>query len=292
MTVAIVDGDIVAYRTAASAEKDDQSIALIRATRLMQDIVSDTGADEIKLFLSGSSNFRYDLYPEYKANRRDVKRPQHLQAVREFLVVKWGAEVTDGYEADDAIGVQMGMEGPEKGICCSIDKDLKQLSGTHYNFVTKEFDDVDVLGGWRNFYSQLILGDKADNIPGFDGKSRVKYPKFLSSYRDKLVSATSVEEMYRVVQGLYTSQNQEILERNAQLLYVWRTLNDKWQPPTSAAPTSEVKPETVEKSASTRTTQGESTRSTGRTGMKQNKGGSRQRGRSTAMLSTKKRRGR
>ena len=291
MTVAIVDGDIVAYRTAASAEKDDQSIALIRATRLMQDIVSDTGADEIKLFLSGSQNFRYDIYPEYKANRKDLKRPQHLQAVREFLVVKWGADVTDGYEADDAIGVE-ATKNRDRMVVCSIDKDLLQIPGSHYNFVSKVWTNVGDSDGWRNFYQQLVLGDKADNIPGFDGKSRVKWPKFLDTYREGLVRATNPSEMYDIVKDLYTSQNQEILERNAQLLYVWRTQNDKWQPPTAPDNTSEAKPETAEKSASTATTLVVNTPSTGRTTTKPKKGGSRQRGRSTATLSTKKRRGR
>lgn len=286
MTIAVIDGDIVCYRCAASAEKDDQQVALIRASRLLQDIISETGADEIKLFLSGSENFRYQIYPEYKANRRDLPRPQHLQAVREFLVLKWGADVTDGYEADDAIGVVCSETSGS--VCASIDKDLLQLPGEHYNFVTRQFQTVDVLDGWRNFYQQLILGDKADNIPGFDGKSRVKWPKFLEQSRLALLAAQSSYEMYLVVRGLYTSVNQELLERNAKVLYLWRKLNDQWSPPES--PSSDAKPETAEKSASTLTMQEGTTRSTGPTGMKQTSDGSSRVGRKKATSKTKRRR--
>jgi hypothetical protein len=34
---------------------------------------------------------------------------------------------------------------------------------------------VSPLEGLRNFYFQLIMGDKTDNIPGYDGKMRLKF---------------------------------------------------------------------------------------------------------------------
>lgn len=285
MTIALIDGDIVAYRCAASAEKNEEEVAFIRASRQLQDIISVTDADEIKLFLSGSNNFRYALYPEYKANRKDMVRPKHLQRVREYLVLKWGAVVCDGYEADDALGMENGSER----VVCSIDKDLKQLAGLHYNFVANTFEEVNEIEGWRNFYRQLILGDKADNIPGFDGKSRVKFPKFLEELRQAIDSVSTDYDMFRVCLDAY-KDDIATLTRNARLLYIWRKLNDLWQPPTAPVSTSEVKPETGVKSVSTVTTPEETTRSTGRTTTKRNKSGYRVRGRSKASSSTKKRR--
>ena len=81
--LAIIDGDIICYRASASAEKDSEEIAIIRADAMVKDCVSIVGADEIKLFLTGSTNFRNDIYSEYKANRRDMARPKWLQQVRE-----------------------------------------------------------------------------------------------------------------------------------------------------------------------------------------------------------------
>ena len=97
MTIALVDADLVAYRCAASAEKNDADIAMIRASRLLTDIISITDASAVKLYLSGSTNFRKDVYPEYKANRDKLVRPMFLQPVREYLVKEWGAEVTNAY---------------------------------------------------------------------------------------------------------------------------------------------------------------------------------------------------
>ena len=40
--IALLDGDLVAYRCAASAESDPVDIAIIRADRLMRDILEAT----------------------------------------------------------------------------------------------------------------------------------------------------------------------------------------------------------------------------------------------------------
>ena len=224
MTIALIDADLVAYRCAASAEKNDADIAMIRASRLLTDIISITDASTVKLYLSGSTNFRKDVYPEYKANRDKLVRPTHLQPVREFLVKEWGAEVTDGYEADDALGIQ--AEGLPETVVCSLDKDLLQIPGLHYNFVSREFRDIGRLEGWFNFYSQLVLGDRSDNVPGYDGKMRPKFPKFLFQTRDALHRSTTAFEMYKIVKDLYLDQG--ILTRNAKLLYILRS-EEEWQ---------------------------------------------------------------
>jgi DNA polymerase-1 len=282
VTTTLVDGDLVAYRCAASAEKDEEFVAFARANKTLQDIVSATGCDSIDVFLSGSTNFRYAIYPEYKANRRDMVRPRHLETVREFLVTKWGAKVTDGYEADDAIGIHMVGET----ICCSLDKDLKQLPGNHYNFVTGLWDTVSELDGWRNFYTQLVLGDRADNVPGYDGKMRPKFPKFLAAVRDELACASELSGMHDCVDRLY--QDKEALIRNARLLYVWRKENDSWQPHQTKAEATSVEKHAEEvKSVSMRMMVGEIIPSTGRGGTKPKKGGYRRRGQSTGSVRRK-----
>lgn len=225
---ALIDGDIVCYRSAASAEKDDQEIALIRASRTLQDTLSALDASEVEIFLSGSANFRKEIFPAYKANRLELKKPRHLNAVKEYLILRWGAEVTDGYEADDALGI---AQEPVVGYTtiCSIDKDLLQVPGSHYNFVTGVFSDIDELQGCRNFYYQLVLGDKGDNVPGYDGKMRVKWPNFLYPIKASIDSCNTPLEMYQVVKEVYN--NNETLLRNGRLLYIFRSENDLWHPP-------------------------------------------------------------
>ena len=63
--IALIDADIVAFRCASSCKEDDDvSIALIRADKLVQQILDEIGTDQYKLYLGGSNNFRYTIYPE------------------------------------------------------------------------------------------------------------------------------------------------------------------------------------------------------------------------------------
>lgn len=168
--IALVDGDIVAFRCAAACENEGLEIALIRTYDMMQNILDETGADSYKCFLSGENNFRYIVNPEYKQHRKDKVDPIYRQACKDFLVSDWNAVVVDGYEADDALA----MEQTASTIICSIDKDLLQIPGKHYNFVKKEFSEVSEIEGLRNFYKQMLIGDSADNIFGVKGIGKVK----------------------------------------------------------------------------------------------------------------------
>jgi 5'-3' exonuclease len=128
---ALIDADIVAYRVACTCQEDDaQDFVFARAEDLIDSILVNTEAEEYRLFLTGKDNFRYTIYPEYKAHRPKEK-PFWLQACREYLIATFNAEVIDGQEADDALGINQTGDT----IICSIDKDLDMLRGDHYNFV-------------------------------------------------------------------------------------------------------------------------------------------------------------
>jgi len=133
--IALIDADIVAYRCAASCDvreggviidSSDEEIALLRTEQLMQEIIHATEADSYRCFLSPSTNFRYEAYPEYKANRKDTVDPTHRKACKKYLMDSWNGEVFPGYEADDALAWSQTNDT----IICSIDKDLKQVPGS------------------------------------------------------------------------------------------------------------------------------------------------------------------
>ena len=57
----------------------------------------------------------------------------------------WGAEVIDGWEADDEVGIrarQLAADGVEFCIA-TIDKDLDQIPGLHYDYRQHVFYDID-----------------------------------------------------------------------------------------------------------------------------------------------------
>ena len=220
---ALIDGDIVVYRAAASAEEDDQWIAQARADQMMQDILADTGSTSYSVYLTGSGNFRREIAPSYKANRPDC-RPKHWEAVREFLVTQHKAVVCNGFEADDQLGIDQDKTHGAT-VICSIDKDLLQIPGKHYNFVKKVFQDVTYDEGIKALYIQSLVGDRSDNIFGVQGIGPVKAERALAELLP--------EEYYEACRSLYNDDERYHL--NMKLLYIWQKPNDFWQAPTGAA---------------------------------------------------------
>lgn len=216
---ALIDGDIVVYRSAASAKEEEQWIAQARADQMIQDILADTGATSYNVYLTGSNNFRRELAPTYKANRPD-ERPEHWQAVREFLVTHHKAIVCDGYEADDEMGIQQDKETMTT-VICSIDKDLLQIPGRHYNFVKKVFQEITNDQGLKHLYLQSLIGDNSDNIIGVAGIGPVRAAQALAELLP--------EEWYDKCRELYNDD--ERFHLNMKLLYIWQKPNDTWEPP-------------------------------------------------------------
>ena len=216
---ALVDGDIVAYRAAASADtEEDVSVALVRVDMTMNDILSAVGAEDHQVFLSGAaqSNFRYQVDPFYKANRKEMVKPIYLESCKEFLVTNWGALRCDGYEADDGLG----MSQTNDTVICSIDKDLLQIPGKHYNWVKKEFREVSIDQGLKAFFTQTLVGDVSDNVFGIKGIGPVKAARILDGVLP--------EDYYETCRRIYNDD--ERFHKNCQLLWIWRKMNDIWQP--------------------------------------------------------------
>ncbi len=214
----IVDADIVAFRAAFSAEEEvDPFIACSRADFMLCDMQAVTGSTEkMELWLSGKNNFRYNVFPEYKANRIKAVRPRWEHEVKDYLISTWNANVSDGCEADDMIGVR-AIE--TDGIVASIDKDLDQVPGWHYNFVKKQRYYITAEEATRHFYYQLLVGDTADGVKGVYGIGPKKANKLLDE-------CDSEEGMYWTVREKYGSY--EEFAMTAKVLWIWKKHNDIW----------------------------------------------------------------
>ena len=231
--IGLVDGDIVAYRCAATCENESFRIAAYRMEDMLFDIFASVKAKEYKIYLTGKDNFRYTIDPMYKFNRKDVPRPIHLQACQEYLITKYKAIVTDGIEADDALGIEqclhlkneeistvISCDQPQHTVICSIDKDLLQIPGHHWNFVKKESRIISSIQGLRHFYKQLLIGDTSDNIFGVKGIGKVKAGYHLDSIETE-------EEMYNIVKNLY---NDDIrFHMNCNTLWIQQKEGELWK---------------------------------------------------------------
>jgi len=234
--IVLVDGDIVCYRSAASCEPskardwvEPLEVAIMRVDDLMRRILEETQATSYKAFLTGSDNFRMEHNPEYKANRKDVVRPRWLQDCREHLVMEWKASVQDGQEADDAMGIAQCEAELGSTIIASIDKDLLCIPGKHYNFVTGEFREQSAIDACRHFYWQLIMGDRGDNVFGYDGKARQTVPKFMELIMAELSSYDRESDMFDFVKSLYADDDRLLM--NGRCLWIRHAEGEVWKFP-------------------------------------------------------------
>ena len=222
--LALIDGDILLYRIGFTTENETEEwIPKHRFDDLVDSILNETQATNYQVWLSDSTenNYRRQYYPAYKANRVQPK-PRHYQLLKDHAIANWGAAITPKQEADDALGIEQvkwnedaasflsrynshQIEAthklkavPPQTVICTIDKDLKQIPGQHYNFVKKEWDSVTEDEGRRYFYRQLLTGDATDNIQGC--------PKIGSARADKIIgSITTERELFECCRSGYYS---------------------------------------------------------------------------------------
>lgn len=212
-----LDSDIIAFRSAASADNEEEAIAHFRLDDMMNTMLLNLQCERYVGFLTGPDNFRKVLYPDYKANRKGKPKPKWLDSCRQRLQLKWNASVVIGIEADDALGIAASHE--LGSVICSIDKDLMQIPGDHYNFVKDEH----VLMGGRAadlaFWTQMLVGDTSDNVRGVDGIGPVKARKALEKLKDN-------SEWFDCVRQLYKDDTRFLLNLN--LFWVQRNEGKIW----------------------------------------------------------------
>jgi 5'-3' exonuclease len=203
---ALFDFDIFRYRYGFAAQKTDkernviiaepEQAVVIAINMGIRETLRNTGATEYDGYISGTDNFRLKIDPEYKANRKDLERPYHYDNITQFLIYAHEATVVNGYEADDALGIAQSTALAESTIICSIDKDLDQIPGWHYDLVKKNIYYMQEHEARRVFWTQMLVGDRVDNITGIRGIGPVKAEKALAECYDEDAYKAVVMPMY------------------------------------------------------------------------------------------------
>ena len=224
MMTALIDGDILVYRIGFASEQESESIAIARCSEFLEDMLLFNNFGEYQGYLTGKRNFRTEIATTapYKGNRKAAK-PKHYDLLRKYMRDAWSFKLIEDQEADDAIGIAAYEMQVGEYCVCSIDKDLDMIRGDHFNFVKNEFYFVDEEQAIKNFYKQILVGDRVDNIIGIKGIGPVKAERLLKECKDE-------KEMYLTVLEAYKGDDKRVLE-NAQLLWIRREPNQMWQPP-------------------------------------------------------------
>ena len=227
MITALIDADSLCYAVGFSSNDAEESIAIARLEETMTELCMELDCEDYKGFLTGKGNFRdaIAVTVPYKG-QRVTEKPVHLQALRCHLVTSWGFTVVQGIEADDAVGIAAYAVPEDETIMVHIDKDLNQFRGWHYNYKKKEKYYVTEFEGLTAFYTQILTGDRIDNIVGLKGIGPVKAKKVLEK-------CTNESELYQAVLKAYEGDQQRVLE-NGQLLWLQRSPNQVWTPPSSS----------------------------------------------------------
>ena len=182
----LIDGDIVAYKAATSAEApvnwgeglwtlhcwEDEVKARVdeQINKLMEAPV-----DNHLIAFTDKTNYRKDIAPYYKLNRKEVRKPMLLNWAKEYMNQEYNVEIWKGLEADDVLGI-LGSQS-ERNIIWSADRDLLTIPAKHWingEVVTITEEEADY-----HFYYQTLVGDTTDNYKGCPGVVAVKAQKIL-----------------------------------------------------------------------------------------------------------------
>jgi hypothetical protein len=210
------------YQLWSERECEPVENALYLVKKQMESIMEDCDLTEfdVKVFLSGGKNFRYDVAKTrpYKGNRDKAHRPTHEEAIRDYIRSKWDTVVTDGIEADDGMGKAQLPNG--ETCIITIDKDLDMIPGLHYNFKDEVHYETTPEQGWRIFCKQLLTGDSTDNIPGL--------PKIGAKKAEDILDGLEHDDLLPAVVTEYASRSGKrdwfaYLQEQAQLIWIQQT---------------------------------------------------------------------
>lgn len=232
-----LDGDIILYSVGFASQDDPVEFALKSVRTACSNIMYDLGASRLHIYLTGAGNYRETIVDDYKANRRDVDKPIHYKAIKEYMIDTLGAILITGEEADDAMGYGATLHG--HGIA-TLDKDLDGVPGLHYNWKKRSVYYVSPEDADRFFYTQLITGDSTDNIPGLFKRTGVKA---MAKTKEPIEYMDDPKEMYAYVKQVYvdavakkgmSSDDTDItrwLLTQGRLLWIRRAEGETWAAP-------------------------------------------------------------
>jgi hypothetical protein len=221
MRIGLIDGDVLHHASMWKAETVDDYLANLD-THLME-WTEWACVDSFKVAVNNPKIFRFEVYPDYKKTAsREASRAQRGELESECKAILHGMEFTtiapEGLEADDQLAIWSVEETEDTPVVITVDKDLQQIAGSHFNTYHMASSNVKPYEALRCLQFQLITGDSMDKIPGLPRMGPVKAEKALSLGIDPL-------DLYKQVHG--DNWEKEFLF-NGKLLYLLRSVEDEF----------------------------------------------------------------
>jgi DNA polymerase-1 len=188
----LIDGDLLLWRVLSGHETDidwgdgvstlhtDHREVKKTIRRIIRGWTEEFGTKDVKVALSGSKNFRHDIYPDYKGNRTG-RKPLGWKPIRDWLYSTGKCRQVEGLEADDLLGIWATSGKYHDPIIISDDKDFRQIPGRTYSPRSGELRTIGLEEADYYHLEQSLVGDRVDNYPGCPGVGPVKAGAILRS---------------------------------------------------------------------------------------------------------------
>lgn len=190
-TTLLLDGDLICYRVTASKEHpihwggglwtlhSDANECYLSAAQYIETLQKLTDIDKVEIALSDKQNFRKELNPEYKANRKDVRKPLAYNALREWMEAEYPTITYPKLEADDVMGI-IASDPKHNVAIISDDKDMLTVPCLMYVPKDREWLEISEEQADFNFFKQAMMGDTTDNYKGIPNVGAVTAAKILN----------------------------------------------------------------------------------------------------------------
>ncbi|MAJ56456.1 MAG: hypothetical protein CMI74_00035 [Candidatus Pelagibacter sp.] len=208
--------------------------------RTIESLAKSYKAGTIIVCADGGSSYRKEIYPEYKANRKERFADQTKQEAKEFEMFM--AEFQDtltlikekypvfhfrGVEADDIAAYITQSVNYDDCWLISSDKDWDLLISnkvSRFSTVTRKETTVH---NWDEHYDfeiddyitfKCLTGDKGDNVPGVPGVGPKRAVQLMEQYGSifDIYDACPLEGKYKYIQAV--NENAEQLLQNVELM--------------------------------------------------------------------------
>lgn len=192
----LIDGDIIVYQQAQIHQSDidwgdgivttvtQDAYAMKAAVDQVLRYTKKLKADYAIVCLSDPSrNWRKQVMPTYKLNRKKVERPLLYDTIREILDDRAEVVQYPWLEADDAMGLLSTDPNliPGEKIIVSIDKDMRTIPGKLYNPRNDSLGVQEITPAEADFFfmKQILMGDPIDGYFGIKGVGPKKAEQIL-----------------------------------------------------------------------------------------------------------------
>lgn len=213
--IALFDADSLIFASCYNRVSDIDEIPYIqdidesisKFEKGFQTIMDEVGEEYpltgVMVFSGSKGTYRKEISKEYKANRKKKELPPMLPLLHKYVKERYNAVHDDYYETDDLVATYWrklsDRDGVDNVIIVSIDKDYMQFPALIYNYhyKKKHFIKLSKQDALYNFYTQMIVGDTADNVNYCKGKGKKFAERLLSDKKTKFSMQRAVYSVYK-----------------------------------------------------------------------------------------------